>query len=92
MDGLDAELASEICRFMEKVREQKLEKTPGIAETLDWARALVALHREHLDPQTVEDTLGVVFKDWSDVSHMRQSLEEFLAAVGVRAKPAPGAE
>lgn len=89
VDGLNAALAEEICRFMEKTREQKLEKTPGIAETLDWARALVALHREYLDLQTVEDTLGIVFKDWSDVSHMRQSLGEFLEAVGVRAKPAP---
>jgi MoxR-like ATPase len=92
VEGIDAQLSIEICRFMEMVREQKLEKTPGVAETLDWARALVALHREHLDRQTVEDTLGIVFKDWSDVSHMRQSLDEFLAAVGVRAKPAPQKE
>ena len=83
---IDRRLAERICRFMEVVRQQKLEKVPGVAETLDWAKALVALHQDDLDPQVVEDTLGVVFKDWTDVQHMRESLADFLERVGIQAK------
>ena len=89
---IDARLAAEICRFMELVRQQKLAKTPGVAETLDWARALVALHQQHLDRDFVEATLGIVFKDWTDVSQMKQSLPEFMEQLGVRAKAAPAAQ
>ncbi|MCY3735179.1 MAG: MoxR family ATPase [Gemmatimonadaceae bacterium] len=91
VDGIDAELAAQICRFMAGARRQQLEKPPGVAETLDWARALVALHRRHLDAATVEETLGLVFKDYHDVTHVKQSLAEFLESVGVRPAPAPGA-
>ena len=91
VDGIDAELAAQICRFMAGARRQQLEKPPGVAETLDWARALVALHRRHLDAATVEETLGLVFKDYHDVSHVKQSLAEFLESVGVRPAAAPGA-
>ena len=91
VDGIDAELAAQICRFMAGARRQQLEKPPGVAETLDWARALVALHRRHLDAATIEETLGLVFKDYHDVTHVKQSLAEFLESVGVRPAPAPGA-
>ena len=40
---------------------------PGIAETLDWARALMQLHRDHLDPEAIEETLGCVLKNYHDV-------------------------
>ena len=86
---IDARLAAEVCRFMELVRRQKLEKTPGVAETLDWARALVALHQQHLDRDFIEATLGIVFKDWTDISQMKQSLPEFLEQLGIRAKITP---
>jgi len=88
-EGVDARLAEQICRFMELVRQQKLEKPPGVSETIDWAKALVALHQDHLDPQTVQETLGIVFKDWTDVRQMQESLGEFLERVGVQAKPIP---
>jgi MoxR-like ATPase len=87
--GIDARLATQICRFMELVRQQKLEKTPGVAETLDWARALVVLHQQHLDPEFVEETLGIVFKDWTDVRQMKESLPEFMERLGIRANEAP---
>ena len=83
---IDARLATQICRFMELVRQQKLEKIPGVAETLDWARALVALHQQHLNPQFIEETLGIVFKDWTDVRQMKESLPEFMQRLGIRAK------
>ncbi len=90
VDGIDAELAGQICRFMAGARRQQLEKPPGVAETLDWARALVALHRRHLDAATIEETLGLVFKDYHDVTHVKQSLAEFLDSVGVRPAAPPG--
>ena len=83
---IDARLATQICRFMELVRQQKLEKIPGVAETLDWARALVALHQQHLNPEFIEETLGLVFKDWTDVRQMKESLPEFMQRLGIRAK------
>ena len=87
--GIDVQLAEQICRFMEKIRLQRLEKMPGVAETLDWAKALVALHQHHLDLEVVADTLGIVLKDQRDVAEVKQSLAEFLEGLGVRAKLAP---
>src|SRR6476620_3015600 len=63
---IDTKLAEQITLFMQQLRIMKLEKTPGIAETLDWAMALSALHVDHLDKNIIEQTLGVVLKDWRD--------------------------
>ncbi|MEE2717872.1 MAG: MoxR family ATPase [SAR324 cluster bacterium] len=87
--GIDAALAEQICRFMELIREQKLEKVPGIAETLDWGRSLAALHQNHLDPEMVSETLGIVFKDRNDVRQVKESLSDFLGRLGVQAKEIP---
>ena len=81
--GLDQKLGEQICAFMVELRIFKLEKTPGVAETLDWARALAAMHLTHLDRQIVEDTLGVILKDWQDIRHTRDSLSELLEKTGV---------
>lgn len=86
---VDDSLAREICRFMEVIRKEDWEKTPGVAETLDWARALAALHRDHLDPEWVERTLGIVFKDWHDIRRARPALARFFEAVGVRSRILP---
>ena len=63
-------LASEIGRFVQSLRHRRLFKTPGVAETLDWARALVTLHREHLDAEIVRDTLGCLLKDLHDIQEL----------------------
>jgi len=81
--GLDQKLGEQICAFMEELRKLKLEKTPGIAETLDWAQALTAMHFTHLDKQIIEDTLGVVLKDWQDIRHTQDSFSELLEKTGV---------
>ena len=83
---IDARLARQICAFMSELRKMKLEKTPGVAETMDWAEALAALHFDHLEKQIVEDTLGVVLKDWQDVRHVQLSLSELLEKAGVVSK------
>ena len=71
------------------VRTQKLEKVPGIAETLDWARSLVTLHQKYLDPKMVEATLGIVFKDKIDVTNVKDSLSDFFEKVDVKFKDLP---
>jgi MoxR-like ATPase len=65
--GAPAALAREIVAFTQRLRSMDLFKAPGIAETLDWAEALVALDRVALDPQTVADTAGVLLKYQDDV-------------------------
>lgn len=84
--GIDAKLAGQITRFMQQLRSMKLEKTPGLAETLDWAAALSSLHIDHLDKNIVEQTLGVVLKDWRDTREVQLSLSELMEKTGVISK------
>ncbi len=69
--GINHRLATEITRFMETLRQLRLSKVPGVAETLDWAHALVALHADHLDAVLISETLGVVLKDADDIKRFR---------------------
>jgi MoxR-like ATPase len=61
-------LAREVVAFTQRLRAMDLFKAPGIAETLDWAEALIALDRVALDPQTVADTLGALIKYQDDLA------------------------
>ena len=63
-------LAEQIVRFVQKLRTADLFKLPGVAETIDWARALLALDRVSLDPETVHATLGVLLKYQDDIEKM----------------------
>ena len=83
---IDEKLADQICRFMQQLREQKLHKIPGVAESLDWAKALAELHISALDQSIVETTLGFVIKDWKDQREVQMSLSELLEATGVKSK------
>ena len=83
---IDERLGRQICAFMHEIRQMKLDKTPGVAETLDWAQALTALHFDYLDKQIVEDTLGVILKDWQDVRHVQMSLTELFEKTGAVSK------
>jgi len=84
--GIDAKLAEQITRFMQQLRGMKLEKTPGLSETLDWAMALASLHIAHLDKTIVEQTLGVVLKDWRDTKEVQMSLSELMDKTGIISK------
>ena len=55
----------------------------------DRARSLVMLHQEHLDPEMVKATLGIVFKDRMDVEHIKDSLDDFFDKVRVKIKEVP---
>jgi MoxR-like ATPase len=64
-------LAREIIGFIQRLRSADLTKSPGIAETLDWAAALTALGAKRLEPEQVEQTLGVLLKYQEDIAAMR---------------------
>jgi hypothetical protein len=65
---------------MEVLRGLSLQKAPGVAESLDWARALINLHRDHLDLPALEQTLGCVLKVRED-HHILESHRETLEPV-----------
>ena len=64
-------LRRQVVAFIQELREVDLYKIPGVAETLDWTRALVSLGQEALEEAVVEDTLGVILKNQEDVSRLR---------------------
>jgi len=78
--GVPETLAREIVAFTQRVRSMNLFKSPGIAETLDWAEALVALDRVALDPHTVADTLGVLLKYQDDLAAFSPAVSAKLVA------------
>ncbi len=67
-------LAKQICSFMQQVRQMNFYKRPGVAETLDWASALITLNRDDLDEETVQETVGCVFKYREDLHHLHEEL------------------
>jgi MoxR-like ATPase len=66
-----AQLAKQITGFIQALREMDLYKLPGVAETLDWTTALVALDQRALDPVIVDETLGAVLKYQDDVEKVK---------------------
>lgn len=69
--GADRRLSVQVVAYVQKLRERDLFKAPGVAESLDWLRALLALNRTALDTETADDTLGVLLKYQEDVERMR---------------------
>ncbi len=76
-------LAADLAHAMEQLRTMDLFKPPGVAETLDWAAALVILGTERLDPEVVEDTLGVILKYQEDIERLRATGTEQLLVPAV---------
>lgn len=64
-------LARQVVAFVQELRREELYKLPGVAETLDWITALVALDEEALTEQVVNDTLGTILKYKDDIEHMQ---------------------
>ena len=78
--GADARLSREVVAFTQRIRGMDLFKAPGIAETIDWCRALSALAVTELDPQSVQDTLGVLLKYQDDLAQLdAQRIAQTLA-------------
>jgi MoxR-like ATPase len=73
-------LSHEVVAFTQRLRAMDLFKAPGIAETLDWAEALVALDRIALDPETVSSTLGALLKYQDDIGAVTPDMAAQLVA------------
>ena len=79
-------LAREVVGFVHRLREADLTKVPGIAETLDWAAALISLGARELSPELIDESLGVVLKYEEDVRAVRgPTARTYLAEVGAAA-------
>jgi len=78
--GASARLAREVTAFVQELRTADLYKSAGISETLDWAAALVALDREVLDADTIEETLGLLLKNQEDIDSVRGERIQTLLA------------
>ncbi len=66
-------LSREVAAFIQRLRTEDLFKNPGVAETLDWAKALVALDAVALDPQSISDSLGALLKYQDDIAKLQGS-------------------
>jgi MoxR-like ATPase len=82
-----ATLAEEVVGFVQRLRARDLFKLPGVAETIDWTRALVALDRTALDPGTVDATLGVLLKYQDDIARVRGAEAEAILRETAGAAP-----
>jgi MoxR-like ATPase len=83
--GASERLAQQIGRFLQGLRARRLLKAPGVAETIDWAQALVRLHRDALDAETVERTLGCLLKDRHDLGDLgSEEIAELVVNAGSR--------
>lgn len=78
-------LAQQVVAFVQALRNEDLYKLPGVAETLDWMAALVALDREDLSDEVINDTLGVLLKYQDDIQHTQgATVQQMLAEVKKR--------
>ena len=71
--GAPQKLSAEIVAFVQKLRTMELYKLPGIAETIEWTRALMELDSVVLDPETINHTLGVLLKYQDDIAKVQGS-------------------
>ena len=74
LPGIEGRFAEQIARFMQRIRTANLLKKPGISETLDWAQALMAMHRQHLDEGVVVETLGCILKYQEDIKTFKEEV------------------
>jgi len=94
------QLAEEVVSLMHKIRNLDLKKTPSISETLDWARALMALNADSIEEEIASDTLNVILKYEGDVAKAQNELSKLIekktaapeAAPAKESKPDSGAE
>ena len=80
VDGAGASLSLQIARMVEKVRKEELRKVPGVAETLDWAAALVGLDVRDLasQPEIVHETMMCLLKTHEDKARMSREVTDRL--------------
>jgi MoxR-like ATPase len=80
LPGIEAELGSQVVRFVQAVRQLDLAKPPGVTETLDCAQSAMSLGKHRLDAQTVEETLGCITKSMEDGAKLKAAgIERMLS-------------
>lgn len=82
LPGIQEELGRQVVSFVHAVRNLHLSKAPGVAETLDWAQALMALGKQRLDPAAAEATLGCLSKSVEDTAKIRAGMEKMVPQAG----------
>lgn len=80
LPGMEEELAGQLVRYVQAVRQLRLSKQPGVAETLDCAQALMALGKRRLDAEGIEETLGCISKSVEDSERVRTASADLLTA------------
>ncbi|MFQ3346858.1 MAG: MoxR-like ATPase [Candidatus Azotimanducaceae bacterium] len=75
------ELRRQLVEFIHELRTLDLKKQPAISETIDWARTLVLLHAEALDPKLVTDTLNVILKFQEDIENVTTEVNSITARI-----------
>ena len=73
LPGIDKQLSKQVVGFVQKLRNQDLFKSPGVAETLDWADALTQLDKVALDSEAIDNTIGTLLKYQDDIAKIRGS-------------------
>lgn len=80
--GVNEKLAQQVCNVMSRIREVDFLKKPGVSETLDWTEALINLHKETIDQETLEETLCCIFKYREDMDTFREQIRDRSICVG----------
>ncbi|MFT4584009.1 MAG: MoxR-like ATPase [Gammaproteobacteria bacterium] len=78
LPSINATLATQLCRFVEALRTLDLDKRPGVAETLDWAAALMELHAAEISPEMTSATLSCLTKTRRDLEIVRKQLPDLV--------------
>ena len=79
---IDDELAGQIAAVVRSIRQLDLKKAPSISETIDWARTLLYLGKQSVEPEVIAETLQVLLKYQSDIAKARKELDLDGAATG----------
>jgi MoxR-like ATPase len=77
--NIEADLTHQLVAFVQSLRTLELRKPPSISETVDWARALILLHADSLEPAVVRDTLNVILKFEQDIAQVEPQIVELMA-------------
>ncbi|MEM6725149.1 MAG: MoxR family ATPase, partial [Bacteroidota bacterium] len=84
LPGIQDRLAHQLIEMVNHLRKQKLDKSPGIAETIDWAKGLLALGYDELSGESLQKSIGCLLKSADDIRRLEnQGLENLLSASNV---------
>ena len=72
LPGIEQDLLKQVVEFVQELRKRKLNKTPGVSETMDWAESLMALGYREINSRAFEQTLGAVLKSADDIQQVKQ--------------------